>query len=195
MNLSKAYRYCPKCTGPLEPHARFHLRCSHCRLEFYFNPAPCAAAIIENDRGEILLVVRRQSPGRGRWALPGGFIDPGEDLDCSIRREIKEELGIEIKTNRIVGIYNDRYRYQNFLYPTIGIVVGARALSSLVSANEEVMDWHFFPKNEVLGQTFAFPSAQKALNDYLRGKKELFPFRLPEIFPKFTLGERSSFRG
>ncbi len=54
-----------------------------------------AAAIITNDQGEVLLLNHVIRPKSG-WGLPGGFIEHGEQPDEGIRREIKEETGIEM---------------------------------------------------------------------------------------------------
>src|SRR5215213_5978266 len=55
-----------------------------------------AAAIITNDAGEVLLLNHVLRPFSG-WGLPGGFLTAGEQPDQAIRREIREETGIELK--------------------------------------------------------------------------------------------------
>ncbi|MFN8640158.1 MAG: NUDIX hydrolase [Planctomycetota bacterium] len=53
----------------------------------------------------VLLIRRRRAPFRGRWALPGGFVDPHEDLEDAARRELREETGIEVGSLWQLGAY------------------------------------------------------------------------------------------
>ena len=56
-------------------------------------------AWIVNDKGEVLLVKRSQQAKneKGKWEIPGGAVDFGETLEQAIKREMKEELGIDIE--------------------------------------------------------------------------------------------------
>ena len=58
------------------------------------------AALVTNERGEILLV---NSPWRG-WEYPGGLIEPGETFQEALHREIQEEAGVEVEITGFVGI-------------------------------------------------------------------------------------------
>ncbi|MEO1474334.1 MAG: NUDIX domain-containing protein [Pseudomonadota bacterium] len=62
--------------------------------------AACGAAIL-NDAGELLLIQRLRPPEPGHWGLPGGKIDFGERTEDAVKREIAEELGIEIEITRL----------------------------------------------------------------------------------------------
>ncbi|ASC73656.1 Putative 8-oxo-dGTP diphosphatase [Halomicronema hongdechloris C2206] len=62
--------------------------------------------------GEIVLVRRRDS---GRWGLPGGFVDWGEDIVTAARRELAEETGLSWQSlERLVGIYSHPWRDPRF---------------------------------------------------------------------------------
>jgi len=67
-------------------------------------------AVIRNDRGEILIDKRRQDGLMGGlWELPGGKIEPGETVEECIKREIWEELGIEIEVGLSLIVINHIY--------------------------------------------------------------------------------------
>jgi len=52
---------------------------------------------------EVLLVKRGHAPAMGKWSIPGGLVELGEDLDTSIRREVMEEVGLEVKVIDLVA--------------------------------------------------------------------------------------------
>ena len=55
--------------------------------------------LVRNKKDELLLCLMRSDRGvfPGQWGLPGGGIEPGENMEAALRREMREELGIEIK--------------------------------------------------------------------------------------------------
>ncbi|MBS7288649.1 MAG: NUDIX hydrolase [Candidatus Freyarchaeota archaeon] len=68
------------------------------------------AVIIGKDGGSIIFVKRLNPPFKDYYALPGGFVEVGERLEEALRREVKEETGLEIEIERVIGIYDDPKR-------------------------------------------------------------------------------------
>ncbi len=99
---------CPRCRAPLE-HAERSVRCPSCGLEEYATPAPTASALVRDDAGRILLARRAVDPGAGLWDLLGGFIDEGEEPLQALRRELREETGLEIEAGEFLGGMPDSY--------------------------------------------------------------------------------------
>jgi len=62
------------------------------------------------ERGKLLLIRRRFEPFKGRWALPGGFVDDNETVEQAVGREALEETGLKVKVKKIIGVYSDPRR-------------------------------------------------------------------------------------
>ena len=73
-------------------------------------------AIIPYPQNKILLIKRSTPPFVGYWALPGGRVDPGETVEQTIVREVKEETGLDIKIVRKVGEYHEQGVQAGFVY-------------------------------------------------------------------------------
>lgn len=64
--------------------------------------------ILEKDR--IYLIKRKNDPFKDFWALPGGFVEYGERVEEAALREAKEETGMDIKINKLIGVFSDPRR-------------------------------------------------------------------------------------
>jgi 8-oxo-dGTP diphosphatase len=84
-------------------------------------PLATVDVIIERD-GQIVLV-RRRHPPLG-WALPGGFVDPGESVAQAARREAKEETGLDVALTELLGVYSDPKRDPRGHYTISTVFIG-----------------------------------------------------------------------
>ena len=64
---------------------------------------PCVGGLVHSPDGRLLLVRRANDPGRGRWSVPGGRVEPGEDDHAAVVREVAEETGLAVRPGRLVG--------------------------------------------------------------------------------------------
>jgi 8-oxo-dGTP diphosphatase len=64
---------------------------------------PAVGAVVVDADGRLLLVQRANEPGKGRWSLPGGRVEAGEDDRAALRREMREETGLDVVVGLLVG--------------------------------------------------------------------------------------------
>ena len=64
---------------------------------------PCVGAIVHDDEARLLVVRRRNEPGRGLWSVPGGRVEPGESDAAAVEREVLEETGLHVVVGLRVG--------------------------------------------------------------------------------------------
>src|SRR5436309_2568766 len=78
--------------------------CGTCAHIHYAEPkVAVGVAVFRDDR--LLLVRRTMEPGRGRWALPGGYLDVGEDPRIAAAREAVEEAGVEVTVGDVIDVF------------------------------------------------------------------------------------------
>lgn len=66
--------------------------------------------VIPDEQGRVVLIERAGEPFRGRWALPGGFVEVGETVEEAAVREAAEETGMAVEVSRLIGVYSDPER-------------------------------------------------------------------------------------
>ena len=107
VGILHGWRFCPRCAALLTAAAD-HLFCPECGQQYWSNPVPGAQALIERD-GRVLLGRRGRDPSAGRWDIPGGFVDEHEHPEKALRRELREETGLEIELGDFLGIWMQPY--------------------------------------------------------------------------------------
>ena len=126
------------------------------------------AALVLNDRGQVLLV---NSPWRG-WEYPGGLMEAGESFEAALRREIREEAGVELEILRFVGIC------KNLEKDIVNIDFVCRYAGGELTPSEESTEVIWAEPEEAL-KMITFPLTRKRLENMLSGSKDvcLFGFR------------------
>ena len=67
-------------------------------------PVLGAAAVVIHD-GRVVLIRRGKAPSAGEWSIPGGAVELGESVEAALRREIREETGLEIAVGRFLEVF------------------------------------------------------------------------------------------
>jgi NAD+ diphosphatase len=93
---ARTHRFCGRCAAPTEesPGERSR-RCPSCGLLAFPRLAPAVITLIERDDGTALLARNARWPNR-MYSCLAGFVEPGETLEDAVRREVREEVGIEL---------------------------------------------------------------------------------------------------
>jgi 8-oxo-dGTP diphosphatase len=107
-------------------------------------------AIIKDSK--ILLVKRKNEPFKGKWALPGGFVEYGEKVEDAVIREIKEETGLATRIKEFIGIYSDPNRDPRG--HTVAIVFLLEIIDGKLNAKDDADDVKFFNLNKLPSLSF-----------------------------------------
>jgi 8-oxo-dGTP diphosphatase len=99
-------RFCSACGAELT--SKPPTTCTNCGTSHWLNPTPCANGIVI-DGERVLLARRANSPWRGLWGSPGGFVELGEHPAETVAREVREETGLEVEITGYVGTWVDVY--------------------------------------------------------------------------------------
>lgn len=175
--IMASFKFCPICGSKLQDkknngHPVPTCSNSSCNFKFYQSSKPTASAIITNDKGQILLSVRSIEPQKGKIDIIGGFLENGEDPIEGLKREVREELGVEIKVMKIIGIFIDKYMYDKRLDDiyTFNVFYEAKIISGKPKPADDISEVIWVDKNTVPWDKLAFKNTRLALKKYFEIK-------------------------
>ena len=122
--------------------------CPACDLVVWSDPKVAVAVVIPWEGG-ILLGKRAIDPGRGRWSFPSGYVDRGEVLEEAARREVREEIGADVRLDGLVGAYSAAGN------PVVLLVYAGEIVAGVPAAGPEVEELRAFPPDALPDMAFA----------------------------------------
>jgi ADP-ribose pyrophosphatase YjhB (NUDIX family) len=149
------FAYCPRCATPLVTRPvgdKPRRTCPDCDYIYFTDPKVGVGVFVVDD-GKVLLVRRRMNPEKGKWSIPAGFLDRGEDPKETAVREALEETNLRVEIENLVDVYYN---------PTasgpgasIFILYQARLLGGELQAGDDADDAAFFCLDELPELAFA----------------------------------------
>lgn len=101
------YIYCPVCTTKLQErhtHGALRMACTACDFVLFRDPKVSVIGVV-TVKDRILMTRRAVDPQKGKWSLPGGYMDAGEMPRNALERELMEEVGLEIEVGDLIDIF------------------------------------------------------------------------------------------
>lgn len=156
------YLFCPQCGTPLHNrvlHFRLRAACPSCDFIHFEDPKVAVVAFI-TCRNRILLIQRAVDPEKGKWALPGGYMDAGELPVEALRRELMEEVDLEITKEQILRTYPlmadplEDGEPQSTDLENVGVILVYQATPASgetepLVCQDDVQNANWFKKNEI----------------------------------------------
>jgi ADP-ribose pyrophosphatase YjhB (NUDIX family) len=168
MHPASHFRHCPSCGISRIPELVQPVTCSACGFTLYLNTTCATAAFLVRPDGTVLFIRRAHEPAKGTLAIPGGFVDEGETAEDALRREFREEVGIEPGPLQFLCSHPNTYHYKRVTYPVLDFFFTARAGGDEQAMTlDGVAECHWLDPRTVNPAELAFPSMSFALQQFL----------------------------
>ncbi len=120
------------------------------------------ASVLVREGKKVLLVRRGSEPGKGKWALPGGLVKPGERVEEAAVREVEEETGIRVRLRGLLGVYDliERDSRGRLRYHYVTVCFRGKSLFTRVRKGGEVLEARWFSKEELKGRELSRVTAR-----------------------------------
>jgi len=166
------WKFCPVCgnglmSRVLREKEPMRLVCARCGFVFYLDPKLVACSVVERDHG-ILLLRRATEPQKGKWVLPGGYVDRGEEVRAAAIRETVEETGLLTRIRDLLGVYSYPGRFAAVVVYVAEYISGELAMSD---ENDEAL---LCLPEKIPWEDLAFQSTTDALKDYIKSVPEKY---------------------
>ncbi len=142
------WRFCPRCSAELLIEAT-STSCPNCDSTYYANSAPTVGALCEDELGRLMLVRRAIEPRKGKWDTPGGFLEEGESPLDGLKRELREETGLEIEPGEFMGSLIDLYGDGPDAQFVLSLNWTARILGGTPAAADDIAEIRWFAAGEL----------------------------------------------
>lgn len=158
------WKHCPRCGSAAIEVEKGKAECPECGFRAYSSSKPTASAACLDEEGRVLLSRRGIEPAKGKWDFPGGFLEEDEHpLDC-LRRELREEAGVEVEPLEFVGVWIDKYGGDGSAQTTLNLYWTARIVEGTPEPDDDVAEFRWFAPAEISDDELGFPHTREVLS-------------------------------
>ena len=140
------FAYCPQCATPLltrQVGDKSRRACPACGYVYFTDPkVGVGVLVVEN--GRLLLICRAMNPQKGKWSIPAGFVDSGEDPQKTAVRETFEETNLDVAITGLEDVYFNANAKPGQAGASIFIMYHAELLGGNLQAGDDAADAGFF---------------------------------------------------
>lgn len=161
-------KYCPKCgSGEFNISGDRSMKCEACGFHYFVNSAAAVACLVCDESEKLMLVTRGVEPNYGKLDLPGGFIDPLETAEAAVKRELKEELDLEVVELSYLGSAPNEYVFSEFTVFTLDMAfkIKAESLQGLTPM-DDILEYKFYSEEELNYDDIPAPSIKQFVKEY-----------------------------
>lgn len=162
MDILDAHKHCIRCGS--ETEIKYNQRkCKSCQYRCFINPTPATGAIVLKDN-KVMLVKRSREPEKHKLDLPGGFLELDETFEQGIRREVKEELGVNALEVNYFNSTIDKYLFDgvNDHISVVNFIVTLE--DNKVVPADDIVKAEFFDLDNLPYEEIAFKSIAVTLD-------------------------------
>lgn len=166
MLFSTLFKFCPVCgSNSFVQNNEKSMVCNDCGFVYYINASAAVAAFIVNDKHELLVCTRAKEPAKGKFDLPGGFVDGNETADEAVRREIAEELNVQVTESKFIFSLPNDYLYSGLTVPTLDLFFVCKIDNyENIQAADDVESIQFIALDKLNIEDFGLNSIKKGIS-------------------------------
>ena len=149
------YKFCPYCGKALQKQLDGNKKrwyCNQCKRTHYRNPTVGVAVIILKNNN--ILLVERRGLDNGKWCIPCGHVEWGEEIRAAAIREIKEETDLDIDIGPVFTVHSN---FHDMDHQTVGVWFWGNCKSDDLQPGSDASAARFFSLDD-LPDTMAFPT-------------------------------------
>lgn len=132
-------------------------------------PRVGVGVMVKNNKGQILLGLRKSEHGQGTWSFPGGKLEFSEKISDAVKRETEEETGLKVDNLELVSLADElAYLDKGIHYVNIGFLAHSHQGEPEVKEKDKFVEWRWFDMDDLPDNVFIATALM--IERYQKGK-------------------------